>query len=249
MSLQSKPRHPQVQPELTTLRLAVYSIWLCPKPSQTPALQETIDRLAKQYQPAPTFAPHVTFYSGIDTSVPVEKVKATLKTGLQRWSKECELKAPEGESDAVLDLGLDLPTAGTFFFQAIIQPITEDITIPAEPSVVDVDTTLSADSPKRTGFEALLRGRQILEQVFEAKPAKPYFPHLSLMYSDKDHQALQAIVNEEFSVPDSEEKEAGKLSVAETVGFSRVTVVACVGKTEEWKEVARFDLEGNEIEQ
>lgn len=227
----------------------MYSIWLCPKPSETPALQKTIDHLAKKYQPAPTFSPHVTFYSGIDTSVPLEKVKATLKTGLQRWSKECELAAPEGESDAVLDLGLDLPTAGTFFFQAIIQPVTEDITIPAEPSVVDVDTTLSADSPKRTGFEALIKGRQILEQVFEKKPTKPYFPHLSLMYSDKDQQALEDIVDQEFVVPGAEEKQAGKLDVAETVGFSRVTVVACVGKTEEWKEVARFDLEGNEVDQ
>ena len=212
-------------------------------------LQDTITHLAERHQPAPSFAPHVTFYSGIDTSVPVEQVKATLKTGLQRWSKECELKALEGEADAVLDLGLDLPTAGTFFFQAIIQPVTEDFTIPAEPSVVDVDTTLSADSPKRTGFEALLKGRQILEQVFEKKPPKPYFPHLSLMYSDKDQQALQAIVDEEFSVPGTGVQQGGKLDVAETVGFSRVTVVACVGKTEEWKEVARFDLEGNEVDQ
>jgi 2'-5' RNA ligase len=224
----------------------VYSIWLCPAPSQSPPFQHEIDQLAQKYQPAPTFSPHITFYSGIDTSVPLDQVKAKLKTGLERWTNECKLAGELGESDPVLGLDLDLPATGTFFFQAIIQPVTQNITVPEQPSLAVPDTTLGADAPKRTGYEALLRGRQILEEVFEKKPAKPYFPHLSLMYSEKQQEELQRIVDSEFSVEGVEE---GKMQSFEQVECARVTVVACVGKTEDWKEVARFDLAGNEVEQ
>lgn len=225
----------------------MYSIWLCPKPSQSADLQKTIDHLAQKHQPAPTFPPHVTFFSGIDTLFPLEQVKATLKTGLVRWSNECELAAFEDKAEPTLKLSLDLPIAGEFFFQAIIQPVTQDLTVPAEPSLVEPDTTLSADAPKRTAYEALVKGRQILEQVFDKKPSKAYFPHLSLMYSEKKQEELQGIAHGEFAVPGAEEE--GKLQVAEEIEFTRATIVACVGKTEEWKEVARFDLEGNEVKQ
>ncbi|KAI5449225.1 hypothetical protein NCC49_005204 [Naganishia albida] len=230
--------------------LHMYSIWLCPKVSQSEDLQRTIDKLAQKHQPAPNFPPHVTFFSGIDTSVPLDQVKATLKKGLKRWTDECELAAFEDKdykSEPTLKLSLDLPTAGEFFFQAIIQPVTQDLTVPAEPSLVEPDTTLSADATKRTAYEALVKGRQILEQVFDKKPNKPYFPHLSLMYSEKKQDELQGIVDAEFAVPGAEAD--GKMDVAEEVELTRVTIVACVGKTEEWKEVARFDLEGNEVKQ
>jgi hypothetical protein len=69
---------------------------------------------------------------------------------------------------------------------------------------------------------------------------------LSLMYSEKQQEELQRIVDSEFSVEGVEE---GKMQSFEQVECARVTVVACVGKTEDWKEVARFDLAGNEVEQ
>ncbi|KAJ9115962.1 hypothetical protein QFC22_005105 [Naganishia vaughanmartiniae] len=230
----------------TMASLSMYSIWLCPSPAQSLPFQHEIDELAKKYQPAPTFSPHITFYSGIDTSVPLDQVKGKLKIGLQRWTKECELAGEQGVEDPLLQLDLDLPTAGTFFFQAIIQPVTQNITVPEQPSLAVPDTTLGADSPKRTGYEALLRGRQILEEVFEKKPAKPFYPHLSLMYSERAQDELQRIVDSEFSV---EGVEKGKMESFGEVECARVTVVACVGKTEDWKEVARFDLAGNEVEQ
>ncbi|KAJ9091370.1 hypothetical protein QFC20_007656 [Naganishia adeliensis] len=204
--------------------LNMYSIWLCPKPSQSADLQKTIDHLAQKHQPAPTFPPHVTFFSGIDTSVPLEQVKATLKTGLVRWSNECELAAFEDKAEPTLKLSLDLPISG------------RDLTVPAEPSLVEPDTTLSADAPKRTAYEALVKGRQILEQVFDKKPSKA-----------KKQEELQGIADGEFAVTGAEEE--GKLQVAEEIELTRATIVACVGKTEEWKEVARFDLEGNDVKQ
>ncbi|KAJ9093239.1 hypothetical protein QFC19_008445 [Naganishia cerealis] len=228
----------------------MYSVWLSPGPSQSSPFQHEIDQLAQKYQPAPTFSPHITFFSGIDTSVPLDQVKSKLKTGLQRWTKECELAGRFGESDPVLQLDLDLPIVGTHFFQAIIQPVTQDVTVPEQPSLAVPDTTLGADAPKRTAYEALIRGRQILEQVFDKKPPKPYFPHLSLMYSEKQREELQRIVDTEFRVPgDVESEKKGKMESFVQVECARVTIVACVGKTEEWKEVARFDLAGKEIEQ
>ncbi|KAJ9091856.1 hypothetical protein QFC21_007054 [Naganishia friedmannii] len=191
--------------------------------------------------------PHITFYSGIDTSVPLDQVKSRLKTGLQRWTKECELAGEPGQADdPVLPLDLDLPAAGTFFFQAIIQPVTQNITVPEQLSLAVPDTTLGADAHKRTGYEVLLRGRQIMEEVFERKPSKPFYPHLSLMYSERTQDELQRIVESAFSVEGVQE---GKMRPFEQVECARVTVVACVGKTEDWKEVARFDLAGNEVEQ
>lgn len=113
-----------------------------------------------------------------------------------------------------LDLDLEAPRAGRIFFQAITQPVTQST----------------------PGGQTLLDGRRRLEKTFD-KPTpsdKPYYPHLSLLYSEKPVDELEKIA--------AELDDHGK-----KVRMQEVSVVLVQGPVEEWKEVARLKMNGERL--
>lgn len=126
----------------------------------------------------------------------------TITTTLQNIAQSLDLR---GKS---LWLNLGPAQGGTFYYQSVLAPVN-----------LKLEDTLSAL-------------RSACEEAFELKNAKPYFPHLSLLYGDLSSERRDELAK---TVND-----AGKLPASVTI--KEILVVDCTGVTKDWKTVASVPL-------
>lgn len=138
----------------------------------------------------------------------------TLLTGLgvderplEELVKELKRTLAEWSSEPMMELSLDAPRAGRIFFQAVTQPVRP------HAQLLDLRERLEVTLNKPTPVD------------------RPYYPHLSLLYSDKPFSELEEIAGE-------------LVQHGTTVRMVEVTVVHVQGPVEEWREVARVGLGG-----
>ena len=141
-----------------------------------------------------------------------------------------------GSRDPRLMLGLDEPINGGSFYTALVYPVSQ----------------ADQASEHATSFAALIHGRQVMQSAFKSlqKPLlptqqqqqpRPYFPHLSLCYSDLDMSRL-ASIKDQFI-----EDTHSSGHVKRAVTLDKCALVKCQGEAEEWETVAVFSLNGQEL--
>lgn len=165
----------------------------------------------------------------------MEQFKAKTVEGLKKWYDE-SLKHGEGgsagsESDErpILELPMEKPIAGETYYTAIIYPIKQSTT------------------PSSSLYNKLFTGRKIVEDIFD-KPTpsnRPFFPHLSLLYSDESQSRCEEIKNAFVAERQGKKVEEGGLQGNVRVGSC--VVVRCQGTADKWVVEAEYGLDGREI--
>ena len=177
--------------------------------SRTDSLfRDRITDLAHQHPPAPTFAPHITLMPTKPPTDDLATLQRSIQTALKSWNEASTRSGP-------IKLKLQPAQAGDIFFQAIISP---------------VDPTSASDS----GLGDL---RKRSEDALDVHPPR-YFPHLSLMYSDKDKSELERIAAETNDTHRGE-------GLPSEVDVDEIWIVKAAGEVHTWHPVVRLSLDGD----
>lgn len=211
----------------------VFCLWLLPTTDNAQIFSAQIEDLSEAHNPSPIFDPHITFLSGFNIAdTDLEEFKRKTAEGLKRWKDEAfdgTREANSKEGGPVLHLPLERPIAGETYYTAIVYPVKQD------------------SSTSSTPFSKLLTGRHIVEEIFnKPNPSnRPFFPHLSLMYSDEPQSRCEEIKDKFLDERKGTNESGG--GVQQSVKVGSCVVVRCQGTADEWKIEAEYGLDGRQI--
>ncbi|KAK8861247.1 hypothetical protein IAR55_002066 [Kwoniella newhampshirensis] len=193
--------------------LSGYALWLIPSKPATPEYQSLISHLASLERASPTFVPHITLLHPISTSIPVDEIKATLRSAIEKAKSSSSTTAQSPSSNPSPDskslfhgpLRLKPAQSGSKYYQSVLAPVH-----PTPP---------------------LLALRKQVQEAFGLNELPDYFPHLSLLYGELTQERRDELA-----------KVANDRGFKDEVEVEDVVIVDSEGVPEGWKMVGRESL-------
>lgn len=202
-----------------------YSLWLSPSGPEEAVLSDLIVSLsARSSPPTLPFSPHATLYA--DSLIPAHYTLSDILSCTKgAVSSLLSRSAASGSSEGShVTCRFERVEAGELFFQCVY---------------IRLD---------KHGSENLLSLHRACREAFEMEKdpeCESYFPHVSLVYGDLQHEAKEDIIADMREK--DELKAAGREGKEEVAGYTEYTakeilIVKTAGKSDEWKIAARVPL-------